>query len=146
MQMGMQIDMPGTRAGGFVRPPFRLRSGSPSISQSIPSRSRAGRMPPPTSSFARFIWLLGLLWLAGIAIRVPILGVPPLLPLLHDDLGLSQTQAGLLIGLPSAMFAVAAVPGSLLVARIGVGTTLILGLILTALASAGRGAAGNVWL
>jgi CP family cyanate transporter-like MFS transporter len=94
----------------------------------------------------KLLWLLALLWLSGVAIRVPILAVPPVLPLIHDDLGLSETQTGLLIGLPSAMFAIAAVPGSLLVARIGVNATMIFGLLLTLLASAGRGAADNVWL
>jgi CP family cyanate transporter-like MFS transporter len=103
-------------------------------------------MPTSPDSSLRSFWPLVLLWLAGIAIRTPILAVPPVLPLIHDDLQLSETQVGLLIGLPSAMFAVAAVPGSLLVARIGVGATVITGLIVTALASAGRGAVGDVWL
>ena len=60
-----------------------------------------------------------LLWLAGVAMRMTILAMPPVIPLVHDELHMSETQVGLLIGLPLAMFAIAAVPGSLLIARIG---------------------------
>jgi len=100
-------------------------------------------MPPPPSSDpspAGLFRLLCLLWLGGVAARVAILAVPPVIPLIHDDLHLSETQVGLLIGLPLGLFAVAAVPGSLLVARIGERRTMLIGLALTALASAGRSA------
>jgi len=100
-------------------------------------------MPPPPSSDpspAGMFRLLCLLWLGGVAARVAILAVPPVIPLIHDDLHLSETQVGLLIGLPLGLFAVAAVPGSLLVARIGERRTMLIGLALTALASAGRSA------
>lgn len=83
---------------------------------------------------------LGLLWLLGAAARISILAIPPVIPLIHDDLHLTETQVGLLIGLPLGLFAVAAVPGSLLVARIGVRWTMLIGISLTALASAVRGA------
>ena len=58
---------------------------------------------------------------------------------------MSETQIGLLIGLPFALFAIAAVPGSLLIARIGTRRALILGMIIAALAGGARGAAINVW-
>ena len=45
--------------------------------------------------------------------------MPPVIPQVHDELHMSETQVGLLVGLPLALFAVAAVPGSLLIARIG---------------------------
>ncbi len=102
-------------------------------------------MPPPTPVSLKFVALLVLLWLAGMATRAPILAVPPVIPLIHGDLDLSEAQVGFLMGLPSAMFALAAVPGSLLVARLGVIATLIAGMLLTALGGASRGAAGNVW-
>jgi MFS transporter, CP family, cyanate transporter len=60
--------------------------------------------------------LVCLLWLAGFAMRVTLLVVPPVIPLVHVELGMSETQIGLLIGLPLAVFAIAAVPGSLLIA------------------------------
>ena len=84
---------------------------------------------------------LGLLWLSGAALRMTVLAVPPLLPLIHSDLGLTETEIGTLAGLPSLLFATAAVPGALLIARFGAKSALIAGLIVTALASALRGAA-----
>jgi MFS transporter, CP family, cyanate transporter len=84
--------------------------------------------------------LLGLLWLGGVAARLPILAIPPVIPLIHDDLHLSETEVGLLSGLPLGMFALAAVPGSLFVARLGVRCTMLAGLLLTAVASAVRSA------
>ena len=60
-----------------------------------------------------------LLWLAGVALRLTILAVPPVIPLIHDELKLNATAIGILTGLPSMLFAIAAVPGSLLIARLG---------------------------
>ena len=97
-------------------------------------------------SRARLFTLLALLWLGGITLRVTILAVPPVIPLIHDDLHLSETQVGLLMGLPLAMFAIAAIPGSLLVARFGALRTLVVGMVITALAGSGRGGAFNIWL
>jgi CP family cyanate transporter-like MFS transporter len=94
----------------------------------------------PHPSGAELVRLLALLWIGGVASRLPILAIPPVLPLIHDDLHLSETEVGLLVGLPLGLFAVAAVPGSLLVARLGVRRTMLIGLALTALASASRSA------
>lgn len=91
--------------------------------------------PPLTSLLSA----LALLALSGIALRIPILAVPPLLPLIHDDLHMSEAQVGTLVGLPLALFALAAVPGSLLVARLGARATLVAGLLLAGVASAARG-------
>jgi CP family cyanate transporter-like MFS transporter len=87
-----------------------------------------------------------LFWLAGMAIRLPLLAVPPVIPLIHDDLHMSETQVGALVGMPLIMFAAAAVPGSLLIARFGVMAIAVTALFITALASAARGAAPNVWI
>jgi CP family cyanate transporter-like MFS transporter len=87
---------------------------------------------------------VALLWLAGNGMRMTILAVPPLIPLIHRDLHMSETQVGILAGLPVVLFACAAVPGSLLIARFGAVTTVIAGLVITALGSALRGAAPNV--
>jgi CP family cyanate transporter-like MFS transporter len=80
-----------------------------------------------------------LLWLAGIALRLTILAVPPVIPLIHDDLHLSETEVGILSGLPMVLFAGAAIAGSLLIARLGPLTTLATGLVLCAAGSALRG-------
>jgi CP family cyanate transporter-like MFS transporter len=97
---------------------------------------------------AREIWIaLLLLWLAGNALRLTILAVPPVIPLIHDDLHMSATQVGILTGLPSLLLALAAVPGSLLIARTGVLAALTVGLLLTAAGGALRGAVNDVlWL
>lgn len=95
-------------------------------------------------SAARLLKQLALLWLAGIALRATILAVPPVIPLIHDDLHMTETQVGLLIGLPLVMFAIAAIPGSLLIARFGAYATMIVGMLIAALAGAARGGASNV--
>ncbi len=95
-----------------------------------------------------FLTAFVLLWLAGTALRLTILAVPPVIPLIHDELGLSATEIGFLTGLPSMLFALAAVPGSLLIARLGVKAALVVGLALTAIggASARRAFRMLMWL
>jgi CP family cyanate transporter-like MFS transporter len=85
-----------------------------------------------------------LLWLAGNALRLTILAVPPVIPLIHDDLHLSQTQVGILAGLPMVLFAGAAIAGSLMIARLGALNALLAGLTLCAAGSALRGVGPNV--
>ena len=80
-----------------------------------------------------------LLWIAGIALRLTILAVPPVIPLIHQDLHLSETQVGILSGLPMVLFAGAAIAGSLMIARLGALTALLIGLVLCAVGSALRG-------
>src|SRR5215469_14414092 len=84
---------------------------------------------------------LTLLWLSGAALRLTILAVPPLILPIRDELGLSATGIGILTGLPVAMFALAALPGSLLIARLGSRLALLCGLLLVAIGGALRGAA-----
>jgi MFS transporter, CP family, cyanate transporter len=95
-------------------------------------------------SRGRLLKLLFLLFLAGVAMRMTILAMPPVIPLVHDELHMSETQVGLLIGLPLALFAIAAVPGSLLIARLGTHRAIIVGMVIAALASGARGAAVDV--
>jgi CP family cyanate transporter-like MFS transporter len=85
-----------------------------------------------------------LLWLAGNALRLTILAVPPVIPLIHADLHLSQTQIGILAGLPMVLFAGAAIAGSLMIARLGALNALLVGLALCAAGSALRGVGPNV--
>jgi CP family cyanate transporter-like MFS transporter len=87
---------------------------------------------------------LVLLWLAGVGLRLTILAVPPIIPRIHVDLDLSETEVGILSGLPLTLFAFAAVLGSLLIASVGAVRTLVSGLLIAAVASALRGAAFNV--
>src|SRR5215467_5800717 len=93
------------------------------------------------------LWLrVALLWLAGNGLRITILAVPPIIPLLAADLHMSATEVGILGGLPAVLFAAAAIPGSLLIARFGALSTLVIGLLATALGSALRGAVPDVLL
>ena len=94
----------------------------------------------------RLLTCIGLLWVAGIGLRVTILAVPPLIRLIHDDLHMSETEVGILSGLPIVLFVLAAVPGSLLIARLGPTTTLVAGLLVTALGCALRGFAPDFLL
>ena len=80
------------------------------------------------------------LWLAGIDLRLTILAVPPVLPLIHRDLALDEKSVAVLSGLPILLFGLMAVPGSLLIARIGARRAIITGLLAVALASGLRGA------
>src|SRR6202043_2110180 len=93
----------------------------------------------------RLIRLMFVLWLAGVAMRMTILAMPPVIPLVHAELHMSETQVGLLVGLPLALFALAAVPGSLLVARIGAKRAVVLGMAIAGIASGARGAAFDIW-
>jgi CP family cyanate transporter-like MFS transporter len=98
-------------------------------------------------SRARVLTALCLLWLVGTALRLTILAVPPVIPQIHHDLALNATQIGVLTGLPSMLLAFAAVPGSLLIARLGVRSAMIVGLALTAFGGALRGTFPDVfWL
>jgi MFS transporter, CP family, cyanate transporter len=87
---------------------------------------------------------LGLLWLLGIDLRLTILAVPPVLPLIHRDLHLDEKTVAALTGLPALLFGIAAVPGSLLIARIGARRAVVAGVLLVALGSALRGVGASV--
>ena len=101
--------------------------------------------PGERSATPHLFKTLVLLWLAGAAIRIPLLAVPPVIPLIHDDLHMSETQVGLLMGMPLIMFALAAVPGTLLIARFGVLLIATVGLAVATLAAAARSAAVDIW-
>jgi MFS transporter, CP family, cyanate transporter len=85
-----------------------------------------------------------LLWLAGASLRMTLLAVPPLLAQIHHGLHLTETEVGSLTGLPVLLLAVAAVPGSLLVAKLGARRALLIGLAAIALAGAARGLSASV--
>lgn len=87
---------------------------------------------------------LALLWLVGISLRVTLLAIPPVIPQIHRDLSLSETGIAALTGLPVLLFAAAAVPGALLIARLGALRALVAGLLLTVVASALRGVGPSV--
>jgi CP family cyanate transporter-like MFS transporter len=97
-----------------------------------------------TRQSPRPTWLAALLlWLAGNGLRLTILAVPPVIAMIRDDLHLSATEVGLLSSIPPAMFAIAALGGSLLVSHLGVRSAMVGGLALVAIGSALRGVSAN---
>ena len=98
------------------------------------------------TALGHFVTCVAMLWIAGVGLRLTILAVPPLIRAIHDELSLSETQVGILSGLPPVLFMLAAVPGSLLIARLGARATLIAGLVITALGCALRGAVPDFFL
>jgi MFS transporter, CP family, cyanate transporter len=101
---------------------------------------RAAIREPASLPLGRRDWLhLALLWLGGFDLRVTLLAVPPVIPLIHRDFALDEKSVSILTGLPVLLLALAAVPGALLIARLGPRRALILGLLAVAFASAARG-------
>ncbi len=87
---------------------------------------------------AEWVRLL-LLWLGGVDMRLGMLAVPPLIPMIHRALNLDEKGVGALVSLPVLLLAVAAIPGSLLIAKLGVRGALIAGLGMVAVFGALRG-------
>jgi CP family cyanate transporter-like MFS transporter len=92
------------------------------------------------SSAGRDAFALLLLWLCGVCLRITVLAIPPVVPLLHADLHLSETDIGWLSSLPPMLFALAAIPGAVLIARFGIVPALVIGLLLNAVGSTARAA------
>lgn len=84
--------------------------------------------------------------MAGADLRMTVLCVPPLIPLIHRDLAMNEKAIGVLTGMTPFMLALFAIPGSLLIARIGARRALIAGLVLMAGAGALRGVGPSVAL
>lgn len=82
---------------------------------------------------------LGVLWLAGTNLRLTLLATAPVLPFIRQDLGLDETAIGALSTLPVLVLGLGAIPGALLIARLGPRRALIAGLLLIGITSALRG-------
>src|SRR2546422_1758536 len=80
-----------------------------------------------------------LLWLGGIDLRLTRLAVPPLIPSIHHALNLDEKSVGALVSGPVLLLAIASVPGSLLIAKLGVRGALLVGLASVAVFAALRG-------
>jgi MFS transporter, CP family, cyanate transporter len=110
------------------------------------SAAAVAAAPETRPALLRLVGTIALLWLVGMALRLTVLAIAPLLPMVHRDLALSETAIGTLGSLPMLLFACAAVPGALLIARFGAKATVVVGLCVTALGCALRGAAPDVLL
>ena len=105
-----------------------------------PVAERAAAAAPPSLALRPADWLqLGLFWLGGFSLRVTLLAVPPVIPQIHRQLGLDEKGISILTGLPVLLLAAGAVPGAVLIARIGPRRALVTGLVVIAAGSALRG-------
>ncbi len=102
------------------------------------------RVPRTAAPDRRVLVGYGLLWLAGLCLRLTVLAVPPVIHLIRAAWNVSGTEVGLLVTLPTALFAALALPGAALVRRIGAVATLVTGLSVTAVGAAARGIAPGV--
>ena len=99
----------------------------------VANRARARGSESGVASGWRVILIFALVTLVGVNLRTVILAVPPVLPLIQRDLGLSHTLIGFLTALPILLMASAALPSGLLASRIGGRWSVAIGLGLLAL-------------
>lgn len=97
-------------------------------------------MPTSNSQGPSPLLVMILLWGSGLYLRMTVMVAPPLAPVIAEDLGLGQAATGSLTTLPILMLAVAAIPASFIISRIGARNTLAAALCLVAVTSTLRGA------
>ena len=97
------------------------------LKQAAPA-SEAGPITVVWQKVATYI----LITLVGFNLRSVLLGVPPVLPLIQHDLGLSYTLTGFLTALPVLVLAVGAWPSGLIAEHIGARLSISIGLGLLA--------------
>ncbi|MDO5493200.1 MAG: MFS transporter [Nesterenkonia sp.] len=82
--------------------------------------------------------------LVGLTLRGPIVGIPPLIPVISEDLSLDPSTAALLTSLPLLMFATLSPVVPMVVRRIGIDRTLLCGMGLLGLALMSRPWSGGL--
>jgi MFS transporter, CP family, cyanate transporter len=115
-----------------------MPGGNHAVTASTTNEGESRSTPIKHGAFA-----LLLLWLSGVCLRITVLALPPVIPLLHTDLKLSETDVGWLSSLAPMLFALAAIPGAILIARFGIVPALVIGLLLNAVGSIARAALPN---
>lgn len=135
-----------------ARPATRRRAGGGTDAIPPPGLPWRRMHPHPNAAStrpatARGNWhaLIAMLWLVGFSMRVTLLAIPPVIPQLQPALRLSQAEVGLLAGLPTLLFAIVAIPGAALIARIGIRRTILVALAVIAVAGAARAGAGGAF-
>lgn len=116
-KLGMRSSSPTRRkrsSKSSARSARKLKAARPRSSK-LWSGSRARNDLPAVIVLQRVIPALA----CGNGLRLTILAIPPVLALIIVDLKLSGTEVGILNAIPVSLFALVAVPGSLLIARVG---------------------------
>ena len=93
----------------------------------------------PTSSAAKPILMLVVLWLVGWTLRVPILAAPPLAVEIGNSFGLGEAGIGALTMLPVMAVALGAIPAAWIISRYSLRKVIAGGVLVMALASVARG-------
>lgn len=88
----------------------------------------------------RMVLRVALLWFVAANLRSVLLALAPVMPSIHQQLHLDETEVGLLTTLPVLLFGAGAIAGSAAVAHVGARRTMFGGLVAVAAASALRGA------
>ncbi len=83
------------------------------------TRSAGSSSAPAARQVVGIPLLLAALCFAGANLRTVLLEVPPILPLIQRDLGLSYTATGLLNALPPLLLGLGAYPASVAIGRLG---------------------------
>jgi CP family cyanate transporter-like MFS transporter len=99
------------------------------LETNVKNAAPASEAGPITVTWRKVVTCL-LITLVGFNLRSVILGVPPVLPLIQHDLGLSYTATGFLTSIPVLALAVLAWPSGLLAERIGARLSVSIGLAL----------------
>lgn len=110
-----------------------MRASSPA-SHDAPGQTGAAARTAVTPTIA-----LTLLWCAGVSLRVTVLALPPAVRQVAGALRLGGGDVGVLIAIPSLLFALAAAPGGSLISRLGPVRSLVLGLAVNAAGAVARG-------
>lgn len=123
----------GAACGGAMRARHDMVCGLTGEERGVARIEQRERMstPAPVAGWHAAVAAI-LIVLAGFNLRSVILGVPPVLPFITNDLALDHTTTGLVTALPVLIFGALAVPSGLIAGRIGGRRSVTIGLALLA--------------
>ncbi len=90
-------------------------------------------------------WLLAGLWLLYTAFGLTATSIAPLVIPIEEDLGITHAAMGSVMGAWQLVYIFAAMPGGMMLDRLGGGRALFIGGLLIALSAAGRAFADDYW-
>jgi CP family cyanate transporter-like MFS transporter len=114
----------------------------------VPSAPPAPAALPHPGAEGRVLgdWLLVLFtFLAALSSRLALLSIGPLLPLMQEDLALSDVAAGVLTGLPLLLMGLLAIPAGVVSDRLGPRRVLAAMMVAMAVGGGARGFVADTW-